>query len=114
MAREDIKVRPESGSEPITITYDFGASLDAMVKKFGEKIVFSNAKANMVVGVQGFARSQLKQDIAVKDLQGAVDKWAPGEKKRGKSPQEKLQEQFGKLSKEQKDALLAELSDSLG
>jgi len=101
---------------PIEVEYDFGKDLDEMCELFGDVVVYSNAKANMHVGVQGVGRSVIKagktagKPVTQKQVQEAVSKHKPGIRKRGKSPAEKLKENYDKLTPEAKKELLAELT----
>lgn len=68
----------KEGFDEVTITYDFGKDLNEMTAKFGADTVFSNARANMKVGLQGVMRSLL---VAGKDqaaIQEECNSWKPG------------------------------------
>jgi len=90
----------------VSADIDFGDNIAAMVTKFGEGIVFSQAKAALTVAFQGWLRSQLDQGKTVDEIQTNAKSWKPGERKQGKSPREKLLEQLSSLSPEERAAIL--------
>jgi len=106
------EVTAKEGKEgtPLTVDYDFGESIDDMVDKFGDEVVFNNAKANMIVSLQGVIRTGLKAGKDAKEIKESAAAWVPGVRKAGKSPQEKLREQFANLDPEAKKELLKELA----
>ena len=109
MAMTEIKAKVGDG-KAITVKYDFGDNLPGMAKKFGEDVVFSNARANLKIGLQDIVRSGIKAGKSPADIQKEIDAHVPGVKKRGKSKAEKLQGQFADLSPEEKKELLSRLT----
>jgi|TARA_Y100000310_G_scaffold263133_1_gene273149 hypothetical protein len=92
--------------DPIKVNYEFGDDLAGASKLFGDETVFANYKANAIVALQGFVRGMLKAEKSAKDITGAVAEWKPGVRKKGKTPQEKLREQFQAMSAEERAAFL--------
>lgn len=95
---------------PVTVDVDFGDNLAAMVSKFGQDVVFNHARGSITVALQGWIRSQLDAEPpkTADQIIAAAKDWKPGQRKQGKSPQEKAKEQLAKLSPEQRAALLKE------
>ena len=107
-----MEVTAKAGPEgpEISVNYEFGEDTKAMTELFGDKIVFDNARANMVVSLQGFIRSRAKRGDKPAEIQKAVAEWKPGTRVRGKSKAEKFKEQFESLSADEKKAMLAQLT----
>ena len=96
--------------KPVTVSYDFGDNLKEMVSKFGDEVVYSNAKANMRISLQDLVRAGIKGEKKPKEITKDVTEWIPGVKKKGKSKAEKLKDQVAELSPEEKKELLAKLT----
>ena len=124
-----MKVSAKYGKgEAMEVEYDFAGTLDEMCELFGDEVVLSNARANMVVGLQGVMRTamasvsetkneknevvQTGKTITVKDLRDTAKKWKPGVKKATKTPQQKILDQYQALDADTRAALLAEISSS--
>lgn len=85
------------------VTYDFGSNLPEMVDKFGEKVVYSNARAQMIIWLQAGIRRCLKGEA---DPQVWADNTKPGEPRaRGKSKVQKIQEAVTAMSLEELKAI---------
>ena len=109
MAMTEIKAKVGDG-KPVVVQYDFGDNLGAMAKKFGEDVVFTNARANFKIGLQDIVRSGIKAGKSAGDIQKDINAYFTGFKKLGKSKAEKLQDQFTDLSPEEKKELLSRLT----
>jgi len=107
-------------SDPVTVKYDFGETLEELVAKCttdtagGAETVRQLALKSAVVYLQDLIRSGITAGSDAKEIQKNADKWVPGVKRRGKSPAEKMQSDFQKLSPEEREnivkMLLAEAS----
>ncbi len=117
MANETIstKAGKDQDSRTLVVNYDFGDNLAAAIEKFSEEVVFGSFKADAKVGLQSFIRARLNatedDSEALKytdeDIVAAAADWKPGTKARaGADPLTKLQALLGKLTPEQKAALL--------
>lgn len=110
----DVKVtaNDEKGNQVGTVTVDWkvGTKLSDLVKQFGEEVVANNALAALKVALQGLLRSAIHDKKTAKECQKIADEFKPGIRARGKSPQEKIAEQFAGLDPEQRKALLKSLS----
>ena len=51
-----------------TVPFDFGEDLEEMVSLFGESVTFSNARAQMKIGLQAAMRRRLEAGQPVADL----------------------------------------------
>jgi hypothetical protein len=47
---------PKLGDRKVNINYDFGATIEEAIAKFGKEVVFSNFKGNAVVTIQSGMR----------------------------------------------------------
>lgn len=117
MAIETIstKAGKDAESRNLAVAYDFGNDLDSAVALFGADVVFAGFKADAKVGLQSFIRARLnateEDSEALKytdeEIVTAASEWKPGTKARTASdPMAKLQALLGKLTPEQKAALL--------
>lgn len=98
--------------KPIAVDFDFGKDLDEMTEKFGENIVYNHAKGSLTVALQGFMRGQIDQEKTEKEVAAAVKIWKPGVRRQGKSPIDKMRDQLGKMSAEERAALLKEMRNT--
>lgn len=95
-----------------SVQYDFGSTLDEMVEKFGENVVYGVALDQLVIRLQALIRRLLEsEDFSQDKLEKAADDWKPtvGGGVR-KSAAEKVSDLLGKMSPEQRQALLASLT----
>jgi hypothetical protein len=94
----------------IEVDYDIPDTLNDMVQRYGENVVYNHARGSVIVALQGYLRSQLGKDkpASPADIQKEVRTWKPGVRKQGKSPAEKAREQLAKLTPEERAALLKE------
>jgi len=99
-----------TGSENITIEYDFGDSLQDSIDAYGEEIVHAHFKAHAAVSLQARMRAAAK---AGDDPQTAVDSWKPGQvSRRGKSPVEKAMGAFEKMSGDEQAKFIEQLKEA--
>ena len=83
--------------------------------EFGDEVVFSRAKASLVIDLQAYIRGLLKQDPpkTAEEIAKLVAEWRPGVKARGKTLEEKIAHLFGQLSEEKKAELLSRYMDDV-
>ena len=107
-----IKVEAKlTDSEPVSVDYDFGDNLDEAVSVYGEEVVFSRYKAAAVIDLQAYMRNQIRAEKSEAEIRTAVSEWKPGVKQSsGKSKEERAREILGKLSAEERAAILAEFA----
>jgi len=106
----EVSAKKGKDGEAIAVDFNFGDDLKAMSGLFGDDVVFANARANMIVGLQSVIRAGIEAGNSKAQIQKAANEWKPGVKKRGKPKSEKLRDEFEKLSAEEKAALLAKLT----
>lgn len=102
-----IEVTAKKGEREATITYDFGKDLDEMVEKFGADIVFTNARANMKISLQGVMRRNLEAGQSCDTL---TETWKPGQiAERTVDPLAAAQKAYAGMSDEEREAFIAQL-----
>lgn len=95
---------------PVEVLFEVDENLDDAQARYGHEVVFSRYKAQLVIDLQAFIRTQMKGGKAPNDIQAAVDSWKPGVKAKGKSQAEKAEDYLSKLTPEQRAELLAKYS----
>lgn len=110
----EISFRKKGDETSRKANFDMPESLEALVAKFGEDAVYSNAVDSITISLQALGRRHIDKPDA--EIQALFDAWVPGT--RGavvrKSPFEKAQALVGGLNAEQRAALLAQLSSLQG
>jgi hypothetical protein len=118
MAIETIttKAGKDIESRTLAVSFDFGDNLETAIEKFGADAVFAGFKADAKVGLQAMVRAKLNatedDSEALKftdeEIVTAVAEFKPGTKNRQSAdPLAKLMALLGKISPEQRAALLA-------
>lgn len=107
------KVSAKIGKDGPSTEVDYPA-LDAettsqLNANFTEKVVVAHAKSSITVGLQSFLRGLIKAGKKPAEIQQAVAEWKPGMRTPGKSRMEKAEDLLGKMSKEERQALLKKL-----
>lgn len=114
MALQEITAKVTNGARadtPYTVKYDLPETIREATDRWGEEVVYSRFKASLVIDLQAFMRSHIgKDDFVPGDLQAKVNEWKPEVRAKGKTMAERVQEMLGKLSPEDRAALLAELA----
>lgn len=77
MTQISAKIR-EMPDKIYTIEYEFGDTLQEMVEKFGEDVVRTNARANMVVSAQTRIRTCIKANKTQDETTEIMKSWKPG------------------------------------
>lgn len=102
MAVLEITAQKKDGQRQVTVSYDFGDSLDAMVEKFGEDVVQSNAVANMKITAQSVIRRGIEREESDEEIQATLDNWKPGVAiQRTADPTKSFERVFAKMSPEE-------------
>lgn len=70
-----ILVAAKKNGKTCTLAYEFGKDLEQMIERFGKEVVFSQARAEMVVKMQAVMRSYL---VGGKDPKEILGMWKPG------------------------------------
>jgi hypothetical protein len=109
MAEIEVSAKTKDHPEAKVISYDFGDDLDSMVSLFGAETVFSNARAQMKVGLQAAMRRYIDDGKDVNTLPGV---WKPGvTMQRSADPVAAVKAAFAGWSDEEKAAFLASLQE---
>ena len=111
--------RGDTASAPVEVEYNFGEGGDVagIVALFGEDIVKAHVVSSFTVAAQGFVRARMKayadknEAIDAKAIQKALSEWKPGLRVPGKSKAEKIKDEFGKMSAEERAELLKALKN---
>lgn len=119
-----VSAKLSDNDKVISIEYNFGASLAEMSELFGEEVVYNKAMDAMIIDAQAKLRRHLRASFEGKNAKGEVIKaiplpkdlqelfadWKPsaGRTER-KSAAEKVQTLVGKLTDEERKALIARL-----
>jgi len=113
MATINVTAKDPSTEREVTVAYNFGDNIADAIAKFGEDVVFAAFVADAKVGLQAAIRTKLRakkeDESSYTDAEviEAASTWVPGAKTRtAADPMAKLQALLGKLTPEQKAALL--------
>lgn len=115
MSKQQVTAKLQDSPLSATAEYDFGDNLQEARDLFGDEVVFSRAKASLVIDLQAYMRGLLKQDPpkTAEEVAKLVNEWRPGVKARGKTLEEKIAHLFGQLSEEKKAELLSRYMDDV-
>ena len=102
-----IEVTAKKDDAEATINYDFGENLGEMTEKFGEGVVFTNARAQMKIVLQAAMRRRLEAGQPCDDL---ADNWKPGvQMERIVDPIAAAKAKYANMSEEERAAFLEDL-----
>jgi len=102
----------EKGCRAIGLSYDFGATTQAAVDKFGEDVVHGFWLRGVKVALQGHIRSLMKEGKSDAEILAALESWVPGVKVKrsgGGRRKKTAKELYDEMSPEDQQAFLAEL-----
>lgn len=100
---------------PCEVAYDFGGNVEEMIELFGDQVVYANARAQMVIGLQAMMRRAMMPDKEGKtktddEISAMAKEWTPGDRTvTRKTAVEKAKDLLGGMSPEEKAELLASL-----
>lgn len=99
---------------PVTVEVDIPEGLEALGKKFGQDVVSTAARAQIVITAQAFMRRLIEKGKKAEEVQVEMDKWKPDVRSVVKmSAFERATSQLDKLSPDEKAKLLKGLQDAL-
>ena len=108
-----IEATEKTSSKKIAVTYNFGASLDEAIEKFGAEVVFSGFRRTSVITAQGIMRRLAKAGKSDAEIQAAIINWKPGvQAERISDPVARLKSMFSSMSAEERQKIMAELMGS--
>ena len=108
MTKETVSAQTKEGAA-VNFDYDFGENIDEANNLFGADVVWAYAKRALVIAAQGHARGLVKSGKSAEDITEAMTQWKPGAPRVGKSPEDRMREQWNKMSPEDRANLLREL-----
>lgn len=95
--------------QDFTVKVDLPDSINEAIKQYGEEIVYNRFMASVVIDLQSSVRTQIrKEDFAASNLETYFTSWKPKLKARGKSVSEKIGDMLGKLTPEEREAVLSQ------
>lgn len=107
-----VEITATKEGKTATINYDFGSNLQEMTEKFGEDVVYSNAKRAMTITAQGAMRRMLVAGKSQEEIQEKMSLWKPGVAlERTVDPVASLMRSWGSMSDEQKAEILQKLKN---
>ena len=107
-----MQITAKKGDKSATIEYDFGANLQEMTEKFGEDVVYTNARKSMVITAQAGMRRYLESGLDEATIQEKLSAWKPGVQiARTTDPVAALMKSWEKMDDKQKAEILAKLKN---
>lgn len=109
-----------TGGPKIEVDYNLAGDLDGLVAQLGKEVVYSNAVDSVVIGIQALIRRHAKgtegkdgkpgtPGKTQAEIQKLVDAYKPGVGAARQSPVDKIASLVGKMSAEDRAALLKSL-----
>lgn len=92
-------------------TFQIAENLNELSQQFGDEVVFSHAKRSIIIALQTTMRAAIEANKSDEELQAIVNEWKPGLKKPAKSPLDKVRDEIGRMSPEDKKRILKELRE---
>lgn len=108
----EVSAKTKEKPNPVKVQYKLldAKNLAETVKAFGEEVVFKAAQGAIIISLQAFIRRHIDKGANPADIQKAVDAWKPDVRSVVKaSAFEKASSALGKLSAEERAALLKQL-----
>jgi hypothetical protein len=112
MAMTEITAKKKIGDvdKVATIAYDFGENLKDMVAKFGEEVVFTNARGSFVITAQAAMRRYIETGKPADEIAKIMGSWKPGVAlARVVDPVAALTSQWGSFTPEKQAEILRQL-----
>lgn len=115
MSEKKYTATTSDSDREVTVTYDFGDTLDEAVERFGPDVVFSRFQSAAVIDLQSLIRRGIKAQKNDNEIQQMAANWKPGIKQVvAKDPKSRALQALQGLDPEQRKALLEEFASSLG
>lgn len=108
-----IQITATKDKQVAKIYYNFGADLEAMIELFGDEVVFSYAKGQMIIRLQAAMRSRLS---AGTDVASLMSEFKPGIAlpKSPKDMNKATENYFMTLSEDEQSAMIEKLMERKG
>jgi hypothetical protein len=72
------KLPEGKGVGEVTVTYDFGDTLDAARKLFGDEVIHKHAESSMVIWLQAAVRRLIAKGKSAAEIQTTISTMKPG------------------------------------
>lgn len=101
-------VKGENGSGDVTRSAEtkIGENIEELAEQFGEDVVYSHARRSIVVAMQTYIGKQIADGVDEDVIGNSLKGWKPKLKGVAKGPVEKAEEEFKKMSAEDKKRFL--------
>lgn len=112
MALTEIKAskKIDGVDKAAAIAYDFGATLEEAVERFGAEVVFTNFKRTAVITAQAAIRRMLENGKSEEEIAAGMQGWKPGVAlERTVDPVASLVGKWDSYSKEDQDDIIRKL-----
>jgi len=107
-----MQITAKKDGKSATIEYDFGVNLSEMTEKFGEDVVFTNARKSFVITAQAAMRRMIDVGKSDEEIQEKMKLWKPGVAlERTTDPVAALMRSWGSMNDKQKAEILAKLKN---
>lgn len=71
-------VSAKKGDTTVSVSYDFGDTLEESVALFGDKVVQDGFLSNAVIGLQAFIRGMIERGFNAETITARAAQWKPG------------------------------------
>lgn len=108
-----IQIAATKNKQVAKIFYNFGADLESMIELFGEEVVFSYARGQMIIRLQATMRSRIATGG---DVAGLMTEFKPGVAmpKAPKDMNKATENYFMTLSENEQNAMIEKLMEKKG
>ncbi len=102
----------------VTVNYDMPENLEGLVAKFGADVVAAKCIDSVVIDIQANVRRLIKKEgaeaLTQDQIQAKISEYKPSASTAvRRSPAEKVEDLAGKMTPEEKKALIAKLREEL-
>ena len=104
-----MQVKATKNNVSVETDYNFGENLEEMRELFGDEVVFSNARQQIRIGIQGMMRRRIEKGEDEETIKEAVANYVPGQAGERQDPVEKFKTKWQNLSEDEREKLLEEL-----
>jgi len=108
----NIDVTAKKGANEVTVQFDFGDNLASMTEKFGEDIVFGNARQSMKITLQALLRRGIEAGKDAATIATEAAAWKPGQiSQRSSDPVAAITAKWASLDENARKELLRKLRE---
>ena len=107
-----VEITAKKNDRAVTISYDFGENLQEMAEKFGENVVYTNARKSFIITAQAAIRRMIEAGRSDEEIQQKMSLWKPGVAlERTVDPVAALMRSWSTMDEKQKAEILAKLKN---